>query len=178
MKAESFIENPPQTLQDVIAEVQEAANHTQSEAWHIHAAGDGSVVEIRCAPEPKYRGELPEITEDNDGFLAEKNGKLYKAVPVEVERSEDAQNLARKLGDGEGYRTIYSLAPQVQGPRVNEDGTLDTDGPPETTQEFAVVEFEWQEVDPKWKEHALKKSADVRLTAHKSQAVAGKLSGR
>lgn len=165
MKAETFVKNPPQTLQDVVAEVQAVANHTQSEAWHLHPAGDGSIVEIRCAPDPKFRDELPEITQDSDGFLAEKGGKLYKAIPVAVETGSDPVEL-RKVDDKKKYRTLYGLVPGQDDP-VYEGETVPEDG-----QHYALVEFEWVEVEPDWKEHAVKKDADVRLTAHTSHAVA------
>lgn len=169
MKAATLAKTPTKDLQDIIAEVQDAANLTQSEAWHLHPAEDGSVVEIRCAPEPKYRGELPDISEDNDGFLAEKDGKLFKATAKVVEHGKDAQKLLAKHRGGDKYRTLYQLLPKSE-PKFAEDGTLVTEGPrpDDASGDFAIVEFDWVEVDPQWKEHAVKKSADVRLKAHTS----------
>lgn len=177
MKADNFVKNPPETLQAIIKEVQKAANATQSEAVHYHEAGDGSVVEIRCAPDPAYRGELPEITENNDGFLAEKGGKLFKAIPIEVARSSDPAELLPELADSQ-YRTLYTLAPPVEDPTHADDGTLEVSGEPRGEQEYAVVEFQWQEVDHAWSEHAVKKAADVRLRAHTSARAAAVASVR
>jgi hypothetical protein len=149
-----MVKDVPNTLASVIEEVQEQADRTQSEAFHYHAAGDGSIVEIRCAPEPKYRGELPDITEHNDGFLAEKGGKLYKATPKLVQGGNDPGELV-KADDGKRYRTVYTT-------------------PPEVEDEFVLVEFDWEEVDFDWNEHATKKARDVRLYAHPDGATAAR----
>lgn len=171
MKAESFIKDPPDTLKEVIAEVQETANRTQSEAWHLHAAGDGSVVEVRCAPEPRYRGELPEASEDSHGTLAEKGGKLYRAEGKIVARAKTVQD-ALSEDDGKRYRAVLQLGPKLEIPKTDEAGRIVTSGPREDAQtEYALVEFEWVEVEPDWAQHALKKAADVRLTARPSARI-------
>lgn len=159
MKASSFVKDPPETLKKVIEEVQQAANHSQSEAYHYHAAGDGSVVEIRCAPEPTFRGKsLPEVNDENEGHLAEKNGKLYRAVPVPVEVAENPGELF-KADDGKRRRSVQALNPGAPHP-LYEDEVVPADRP-----QYALVEYDWVEVSPVWKEHAVKKATDVRLKA-------------
>lgn len=101
-KAEKIAKDPTNAIQEIIDEVQAAADQTQSEAFRYEDFPDGSRVEIRCYPKPRTTGEFaPVPSDDCEGCLHKTDdGRLFRAVakPVNSGRIRGSVNRDKETG--------------------------------------------------------------------------------
>lgn len=130
---------------NIIEDVQTLADHTQAEAYRYEMDGD-KVIEVRCYPTPRFENEQPVPTEEREGMLSRKGGKLYRA---KASIPDDAPKGKVKVTQNEAGDDVLR-APQHVLDFANESrrhGVRLIDQAAD--QPTAVgVRFDWVELDP------------------------------
>lgn len=104
--------DPSEKVERLIDEVQEAADKTQSEAFHYIDYADGSRLEVRCFPTPLTSGsKAPKPSPDVAGkYHRNDHGKIFKcvALPTGDPNSEYTLPIRVEADNEDGYEIVES----------------------------------------------------------------------